>query len=155
MHVHRYEKWWLTFGIGMLLVFLALLAVAAIGANILPPSGGERIDPKTVTSSPPFDRPGLRRLADGSYEAYYIARVFSFTPATLVVPLGAKVTFYVTSTDVVHGFFVPGTDVNMMVIPGWVNTQTHVFSHAGTYLLLCHEYCGIGHEDMFARIEVK
>lgn len=154
MHIHTYERWWMAFGVTMLAGFLCLLAVAAIANNIVPPSGMQQVDPRTVARTPPFDHPGLRRLPDGSYEAYYVAQVFSFTPSVLTLPEGARVTFYVTSTDVVHGFFVPRTDINMMVVPGWVNTQTHVFRTPGEYLLLCHEYCGIGHQDMFAKIEV-
>jgi cytochrome c oxidase subunit II len=154
MHVHRYERWWMIFGVAMLVAFLGLLGFAAVANNILPPSGMDQVNPKTLAQTPPFDKPGLRKLADGSYEAYYVAQIFSFNPSTLTIPAGAKVTFYVTSSDVVHGFFVPGTDINMMVIPGWVNTETHVFTHPGTYLLICHEYCGIGHQNMFGKIEV-
>jgi len=155
MHIHRYERWWMAFGITMLVAFLAIIAVAAVADNINPPGGMQQVDPAKVASSPPFDHPGLRRLADGKYEAYYVAQVFSFTPAAVTVPLGSTVTFYVTSPDVVHGFFIAGTDVNMMVIPGWVNMQTHTFKKRGTYLLLCHEYCGLGHQNMFAKIEVR
>lgn len=154
MHIHKYERWWMIFGVAMLIAFLALLAFAAVENSIVPPSGMQQIDPKLVAQTPPFNHPGLRRLSDGSYEAYYIAQVFAFDPPVLTIPQGAKVTFYVTSTDVVHGFFIPGTAVNMMVVPGWVNMQTHVFRRAGEYLLLCHEYCGIGHQDMFGKIEV-
>jgi cytochrome c oxidase subunit II len=155
VHIHRYERWWLTFGIGMLLLFLALIFIAAFVDNIHPPSGMQQIDPTKVAQTPPFDKPGLRKLPDGSYEAYYVARVFEFDPATLTVPAGSRVTFYVTSADVVHGFFIPNTAVNMMAVPGWVNEQTHVFSRSGEYLLICHEYCGEGHQDMFAKIEVR
>ena len=155
MHVHRYERWWLTFGIAMLAVFLSLIAFAAFADNINPPSGMQQVDPTKVSQTPPFDKPGLRKLADGSYEAYYVSKVFSFTPATLTLPLGSKVTFYVTSADVVHGFFIPNTDINMMAVPGWVNEETHTFSKPGEYLLICHEYCGLGHQNMFAKIEVR
>lgn len=155
MHVHRYERWWLTFGIAMLVVFLSLIAFAAFADNINPPSGMQQVDPTKVSQTPPFDKPGLRKLADGSYEAYYVSKVFSFTPATLTVPLKSKVTFYVTSADVVHGFFIPNTDINMMAVPGWVNEETHIFSKPGEYLLICHEYCGLGHQNMFAKIEVR
>lgn len=155
MHVHRYERWWLTFGIAMLLVFLTIIGVAAIADNINPPSDLQQIDPTKVAQTPPFDKPGLRKLPDGSYEAYYVAQVFSFVPQTVTIPLGSKVTFYATSTDVVHGFFIPYTDINMMVVPGWVNSATHTFTRPGEYLLICHEYCGIGHQNMFAKIEVR
>lgn len=155
MQVHRYERWWLTFGLAMLVFFLALIGVAAFADNINPPSDMQQVDPTKVSRTPPFDQPGLRRRPDGSYEAYYVAEIFTFEPARLTIPLGAKVTFYVTSADVVHGFFIPNTDINMMVIPGWVNQDTHTFTRPGQYLLICHEYCGIGHQNMFARIEVR
>jgi cytochrome c oxidase subunit 2 len=155
MHIHRYEKWWMVFGVAMLIAFLTLIGVAAVADNINPPTDFQQIDPTKVAQTPPFDKPGLRKLPDGSYEAYYVARVFAFDPSTLSVPLGAKVTFYVTSADVVHGFFIPDTDVNMMAIPGWVNEETHTFTRPGDYLLICHEYCGIGHQNMFAKIEVR
>jgi cytochrome c oxidase subunit 2 len=155
MHINKYERWWMTFGLVMLAVFLITIGYAALADNINPPSDLKQVDPTKVAHTPPFDHPGLRRLSDGSYEAYYVAQVFSFTPQTIAVPLGAKVAFYVTSPDVVHGFFIAKTDVNMMAVPGWVNTQTHVFTRRGTYLLICHEYCGIGHQNMFARIEVR
>ncbi|HEV2261953.1 MAG TPA: cytochrome c oxidase subunit II [Candidatus Rubrimentiphilum sp.] len=155
MHIHKYERWWMTFGIAMLIVFLVTLAVAAFSENIDPPSGMQAIDPTKVAQTPPFDHPGLRRLADGTYEAYYVAEVFAFEPPTLTVPAGKKITFYVTSPDVVHGFFIPKTDINMMAVPGWVNAQSHTFTQPGTYLLICHEYCGIGHQNMFAKIVVR
>lgn len=155
MHIHRYERWWLTFGVAMLALFLATIVFAAVADNINPPTSMMQIDPNKVAQTPPFDKPGLRRNADGTYEAYYVAQIFSFTPGQLTIPVGSTVTFYVTSSDVVHGFFIPDTAVNMMAIPGWVNMQTHTFRKAGEYLIICHEYCGIGHQNMFARIEVR
>lgn len=155
MHVHRYERIWMTFGVAMLFVFLGTILFAAFVDNVNPPTGLQSVDPTKVSQTPPFDKPGLRKLPDGSYEAYYVARVFSFAPAVMTVPAGAKVTFYVTAPDVVHGFSIAGTDVNMMAVPGWVNTATHTFHKPGSYLLLCNEYCGLGHQDMSARVEVK
>ncbi|HVA26993.1 MAG TPA: cytochrome c oxidase subunit II [Candidatus Baltobacteraceae bacterium] len=155
MHIHRYERWWITVGIAMLALFLGLILFAAFADNINPPSGMQQIDPTRVASTPPFDHPGLRKLSDGTYEAYYVAQVFMFTPATITIPAGSTVTFYVTSPDVVHGFEIAQTDVNMMAVPGWVNSATHRFVKPGTYLLVCNEYCGIGHQNMFGKIEVR
>ena len=155
MHIHRFEKIWMAAGVAMLVVFLTIIGFAAIADNINPPTGATAIDPTKVAQTPPFDKPGLRKLPDGSYEAYYIAQVFMFLPNSITVPVGSKVTFYVTSPDVVHGFYIARTDINMMVVPGWVNTESHTFTTKGTYLLLCHEYCGIGHQNMAAKIEVR
>ncbi len=155
MHIHRYERWWISVGLAMLALFLGLILFAAFADNINPPSGMQQVDPTRVASTPAFVHPGLRKVADGSYEAYYVAQIFMFTPSTVTVPAGSTVTFYVTSPDVIHGFEIAQTDVNMMAIPGWVNTAKHTFKTPGTYLLVCNEYCGIGHENMFGKIEVK
>ncbi len=155
MHVHKAEKIWIGFGVAMLVVFLATITTAAVVDGFVPPSHIQSIDPAKVSQTPPFDKPGLHRLADGSYEAYYIARIFSFEPHHLTIPVGSKVTFYVTSTDVVHGFSIPETGVNTMVEPGWVSTVSHTFSRPGTYLLVCNEYCGIAHHTMADSVEVK
>ncbi|HTU82183.1 MAG TPA: cytochrome c oxidase subunit II [Candidatus Acidoferrales bacterium] len=155
MHIHKYERWWMTFGVGMLIAFLVLLGVAAFADNINPPSGMQQIDPAKVAETPPFDKPGLHKDSDKTYDAYYVAQVFSFNPSSITVPAGSTVRFYVTSPDVVHGFFITHTDVNMMAVPGWVNLAEHKFARPGTYLLICHEYCGIGHQNMFGKIEVR
>jgi cytochrome c oxidase subunit II len=155
MHIHRYEKYWITFGVAMLVAFLVTIFVEAFADSVTPPQGLQAIDPTRVAQTPPFDHPGLRRSPDGTYEAYYVARVFSFTPSSLTVPVNTKIVFYVTSADVVHGMYIAKTDVNMMAEPGWVNSQEHIFYKKGTYLLICHEYCGIGHQNMFGRIEVR
>jgi cytochrome c oxidase subunit II len=155
MHVHKFEKWWMTFGIGMLAVFLAVILFAAFADNMNPPSGMMQVDPTKVSQTPPFDKPGLRKTGPTTYEAYYVAQVFTFNPSTITVPAGSTITFYATSPDVVHGFNIAHTDVNMMVIPGWVNTASHTFRDKGTYLLICNEYCGAGHQNMFGKIEVQ
>ena len=155
MHINRYERWWMTFGLAMLALFLATIFFAAVADNINPPSGLQPIDPTKVAQTPPFDHPGLVHKQDGSYELYYVSQVFSFNPAVVTLPVGSKVTFYVTSPDVVHGFEVARTNINMMAVPGYVNSVTHTFRNPGTYLLVCNEYCGVGHQNMAARIEVK
>jgi len=155
VHMHRAEKIWMTAGIAMLVVFLATLTTAAIVDGFVPPSHVQSIDPTKVSQTAPFDHPGLHKLADGSYEAYYVAHIFSFDPQHLVIPLGAHVTFYVTSPDVEHGFSIPLTGVNTMVTPGWVSTVSHTFKAPGKFLLVCNEYCGAGHQMMAGDVEVK
>lgn len=154
MHIHRQERIWMTIGLAMLVVFAAVITTAAVVDGFVPPSHVQTIDPTKVSETPPFDKPGLRKVADGQYEAYYVARIFSFTPAQIDVPAGSRVTFYVTSADVEHGFSIPETGVNTMVTPGWVSTVSHTFTKPGTYLLVCNEYCGAGHQLMSAKVEV-
>lgn len=154
MHLHRAERIWLTFGIATLVVFLAIIGAAALSEGFIPPSHIQTIDPTKVAQTPPFDKPGLRVTGQDTAEVYVIARIFSFTPSLVTVPAGTNVTFYATSPDVVHGFFIADTDVNMLVVPGWVSSASHTFARPGTYLLLCNEYCGSGHHFMYGTIKV-
>jgi cytochrome c oxidase subunit II len=155
VHIHRQERIWMTIGLTMLVVFAAVITTAAVVDGFVPPSHVQSIDPTKVSETPPFDKPGLRRVGNGEYEAYYVARIFSFTPAQIEVPVGSRVTFYVTSADVEHGFSIPETGVNTMVTPGWVSEVSHTFTKPGTYLLVCNEYCGAGHQLMSAKVEVR
>ena len=157
MHIHRLEKIWLIFGIAMLVVFLCILGVSAFAKGMEPPTNHHHhsIDPTKVDETPPFDQPGLKQVGDNEYEAVMVAYTFGYSPNDLEVPVGAKVRFIVTSTDVVHGFQIPGTNVNMMIVPGEVNEITHTFDKSGEYLILCNEYCGGAHELMKTTIVVK
>ena len=155
MHLNRYERIWLNFGVLLLIAFLATITTAAVVDGFVPPSHVQSIDPTKVSTTAPFDKPGLRKISDGSYEAYYVAHIFSFSPKHLEVPLGSHVTFYVTSPDVEHGFSVPETSINTMVTPGWVSSVSYTFRKAGKFLLVCNEYCGAEHQLMAGDIEVK
>jgi len=155
MHIHRSERVWLWFGVATLIVFLGLIGFAAIADGIQPPSHSQTIDPTKVAQTPPFDKPGIHQTGDHAVDAYMVARYPAFTPSTISIPAGTEVTFYVTSPDVVHGFYIEGTDVNMTIVPGWVSSSQHRFMTPGTYLLLCNEYCGVDHHFMYGSIEVK
>lgn len=157
MHIHRLEKIWLTFGITMLFVFLAVVGVGAFAMGMTPPDshGQMSVDPTTVDQQAPFNNPGLKKIGDNEYEAYYLAFAFGYSPANLEVPKGAKIHFYVTSKDVVHGFAIPGTNVNIMAVPGEVSHLTYTFDTAGEFLIICNEYCGLAHEQMATKIIVK
>lgn len=157
MPIHRLEKIWLTFGIAMLAVFLAVLGIGAFAMGMEPPGshGTHAVDPVTVSSEPPFDKPRLVQIGDNEYNAYVLAFAFGFSPVDMEVPRGARVHFYITSQDAVHGFAIPRTTVNLMAVPGEINHMTYTFDKPGEYLVLCNEYCGISHELMATRIVVK
>jgi cytochrome c oxidase subunit 2 len=155
MHVHRAERIWIAFSVALMAVFLAAITTAALVDGIVPPSRLQSIDPTRVSQTPPFDKPGLHKIADRVYEAYYVAHIFAFDPATIEVPAGSRVTFFVTSADVMHGFSIPETGVNASVEPGWVSSVAHTFTTPGTFLLICNEYCGSGHQLMAAKVVVK
>jgi cytochrome c oxidase subunit 2 len=155
MHIHRLEKIWLIIGVAMLVIFLGVLGIGAFAMGMQPPTGDHRIDPEKVNETYPFNNPGLEQIGNNEYNAYMIAYAFGFNPAKMEIPVGATVHFQVTSPDVVHGFQITGTTVNLMAIPGEVNHYTYTFDKPGEYLVLCNEYCGAGHEFMATTIIVK
>jgi cytochrome c oxidase subunit 2 len=70
------------------------------------------------------------------------------------VPAGVPVTFRVTSADVLHGFQIARTNVNVTVAPGYVSEATTTFATPGEYLVVCNEYCGLAHHLMQAAVVV-
>ncbi|MFZ3577008.1 cytochrome c oxidase subunit II [Virgibacillus sp. DJP39] len=154
MHFHKYEKIWLIFGISSLIIFLTIIGVSAFSFGNHPSGGVHSIDPEKVSVTPPFDKPGLSKIDDNTYQAAIVAEAFGYQPAKLTVPVGKKVIFKVTSKDVTHSFSIVNTNVNMMVIPGQINTKEYIFTEPGNYLVLCNEYCGTGHQFMKTEIEV-
>jgi cytochrome c oxidase subunit II len=155
MHLYKYEKIWLMFGGATLVIFLLVVGIGAFAFGQTPPSDHTKLDPQKVEETHPFDNPGLKKIGENEYELVMIAQAFTFAPGDVEIPKGATVHFIVTSKDVVHGFAIPGTNVNMMITPGHVNKITHTFDEEGNYLILCNEYCGAGHQAMGTRIEVK
>jgi cytochrome c oxidase subunit II len=155
MHLHRYEKIWLWIGGGVLVLFLAIVGVRAFAMGGHPPGGMDVVDPTKVTQTPPFNQPGLTQIGPKEYKLVMVARMFSFQPGQLEIPAGSTVHLEVTSPDVVHGLEIAGTNVNMMVVPGHVNSKTYKFDRPGEYLVVCNEYCGVGHQVMSTRIIVK
>ena len=107
-----------------------------------------------AASPPPFDDPGLDRTGPGRYGAVVRGQAWAFNPREIVVPAGSTVDFVITSRDVVHGFHIDETRVNGMVLPGQITRLSHTFEEPGRHLVICHEYCGVGHHNMYATVEV-
>lgn len=156
MHIHRLEKIWLIIGTSMLCLFLVVLGVSAFANGLNPPgSHSHPIDPSKVNETPPFDQPVLKKIGEKEYEAVMVAYAFGYDPGVLEVEAGSTVHFTLTSSDVIHGFEIPGTNVNVMLVPGHVSHVSHTFDEPGEYLVLCNEYCGVAHEVMKTTIVVK
>ena len=155
MKVHTYEKAFLWAGGVMLVVFMITLALTSYTMGISLPDDVDRIDPAQVREMPPFDNPGVRETAPGKYEVVMIGQAWSFTPGEVRIPAGSEVTFLMTTPDVIHGFHVEGTRLNVMLIPGQVARVSYTFEEPGEHLIICHEYCGIGHHNMWGRVIVE
>jgi cytochrome c oxidase subunit 2 len=155
VNVDLYEKAWMWAAGAMIAAFLAMIAVSTFAYAVRPPSHVETIDPRSAMQDPRFASPGVSLREDGSAQAVVVSLMFTFLPSEIRVPAGRPVTFRLTSLDVSHGFQVAGTNVNTMVLPGYVSQFTTTFARPGEYLVVCHEYCGLGHHAMHARLIVE
>jgi cytochrome c oxidase subunit 2 len=113
------------------------------------------VDPAALSTHPEFANPTVATTADGRIVAPVVTSMFSFAPDPIVVPANRPVTFRITSSDVVHGFQVVGTNANAMAFPGYVSQFTMTFPRPGEYLITCNEYCGVFHHAMVGKLVVQ
>jgi len=93
-------------------------------------------------------------------QAQQFAWTFSYpeagnaTSPQLRLPVGRSVELYMRSLDVVHSFYVPEFRETQDVVPGLV-TKLHITpTRVGTYPVICHELCGLGHGLMRTQVIV-
>ena len=152
----RSELRWGAVAIGVVSVIMLALIYAGLVHHINPPSNIEPIDPKTLHLSGEFTEAnlGTRVTADGQVTSRIVATQFTFQPRCIVLPANRRVTLRFATPDVIHGILVTGTNVNTMIVPGYVSQVHTVFTRTGELLMPCHEYCGLGHSEMFATVRV-
>ena len=155
MNIDLYERIWMGVAVAIIAVFITMVGVATFAYGTRPPSHAETIDPTQVMADPRFATPGVTANADGSVTVTLVAGMFFWLPGEVRVPAGRKVTIRVTSMDVTHGFEVAGTNVNTMVLPGYVSQLSYTFERPGEYLIVCNEYCGVGHHTMAGKVIVE
>ena len=82
------------------------------------------------------------------------SRSFAFTPAEIKVNQGDLVTIELTSSDVVHGLYLDGYDLEISTDPGQTNQLTFTADRAGSFRFRCSVTCGDLHPFMIGKIQV-
>jgi cytochrome c oxidase subunit II len=72
----------------------------------------------------------------------------------LVVPVNTPVKLTMSSTDVLHSFFIPEFRIKKDVIPNRYTVIWFESTRVGEFNTLCTEYCGTGHSKMLAKVKV-
>jgi cytochrome c oxidase subunit 2 len=49
---------------------------------------------------------------------------------------------------------IEGTNINTMLVPGYVSVLPTSFKAAGEHVMPCQEFCGIGHQGMWGKVKV-
>ena len=152
----RVERHWATVAVIIVAVLVVIAVFAGVREATLPQSRVETADPRALHLGGEFIESNLGSALepDGSVTVRAIGQQYSFTPQCILVPTQTHITFRVTSADVVHGFLITGTAINLMLVPGYVSSIPARFDTPGDRHMPCHEFCGLGHEGMWGRIKI-
>jgi cytochrome c oxidase subunit II len=135
---------WIALALVVVLLGLSALAINLFHVGL----------PTCLTDVKPFQKGELIAHSPTHYELHYVARMWKFEPEEVTVPVGSTVDIYLSAADVTHGLILLGTNLNLMAVPGVVNYARVKFDKPRVYQLLCHEFCGTGHDQMAAELHV-
>ncbi len=76
------------------------------------------------------------------------------TTNEFVVPIGKPIKLILTSTDVLHSFFIPSMRIKQDVVPGMYLAMWFQADKEGEFQIFCTEYCGKNHSRMHAKLKV-
>ena len=152
----RVERGWAILSLGIVFALIGMAAFAGIHQAVMPQAHVETADPATLHIAGEFIESNLGSAVepDGSVLVRTIGQQYSFTPQCVVVPSDTKITIRATSADVLHGLFIQGTNVNSMLVPGYISIVETSFKTPGDHVVPCHEFCGFGHQGMWGKIRV-
>jgi len=77
-------------------------------------------------------------------DEYYLREVDNH----VVLPVGKRIRFLHTATDVLHAWWVPALAYKKDAIPGYINETWAIIEKEGIYRGQCAENCGTGHAYM-------
>jgi cytochrome c oxidase subunit 2 len=152
----RIERRWVVTSAAIVGLLIGMAIFAGIHRATMPQAWVETANPQTLHISGEFIESNLGSAveADGSVTVRALGQQYSFTPQCMLVPTETPVTFRATSSDVVHGFLITRTNINSMLVPGYVSILPAKFDKPGEHPMPCQEFCGIGHEGMWAKVKV-
>ena len=86
-------------------------------------------------------------------DVYLIGRLWEWWPI-LELEKDKMYRLHLSSVDWQHGFSLQPENINLQIHPGYDMVLTIRPSRAGTYSIICNEYCGLGHHQMVGRLYV-
>jgi cytochrome c oxidase subunit 2 len=152
----RIVRRWAFLSVGIVAALVIVAAAAGLREAAMPQVAVETVDPRTLHITGEFVEANLGSAVetDGTVTVRVIGQQYSFTPQCILVPAATPITFRATSADVIHGFLIGETNLNEMLVPGYISVFRARFNALGDHLMPCHEFCGVGHEGMWAKVRV-
>jgi cytochrome c oxidase subunit 2 len=86
-------------------------------------------------------------------DVYLIARLWQWWPI-LELEAGQTYRLHLMSMDWLHGFSLQPENINIQVHPNYEHILTVQPTKAGTYSIICNEFCGLNHHTMVSKLFV-
>ncbi len=169
MQVGALERRWVWIAGLIVVTMLASILYTVVTLHAQPPSNVETIDSTRLHLTEEFaeDNLGPKVNPDGSVTVVLVAHRYGFSPSHIELPAGVPITFRVATPDTLHGLHIPGTNIDTMVVPGYVSEitasiQFHEVVKFGvrdadgkvTLPIYCNEFCGLNHHFMWGKVSV-
>jgi heme/copper-type cytochrome/quinol oxidase subunit 2 len=90
----------------------------------------------------------------GSHYLRIAASQYEFSPGVISVNHGDQVTIELASTDVVHGLYIDGYELEVTADPGQNATLSFMADKSGTFRFRCSVTCGPLHPFMIGKLKV-
>lgn len=87
-------------------------------------------------------------------DVHIAASQYQFSPGVVTVNQGDLVMIELESTDVVHGLYLDGYDLEIIADPGQPSTLSFVADKSGTFRFRCSVTCGPLHPFMIGKLKV-
>lgn len=134
---HQLEMWWTI----VPTIFTVVLAIFSVkiwyGVQVQPNNG-------LVVES----------IGHQWYDDFRYPGVHGIVTDEMHLPVGVPVTLHVTSSDVIHSFWLPSMRIKADMVPGMINTLRFTPVLPGRYPIICTEFCGTLHGTMNKQVVV-
>jgi cytochrome c oxidase subunit II len=87
-------------------------------------------------------------------DIYLMGRMWRWDPV-LKLKKGQTYRLHLSSMDLNHGFSLQPLNMNFQVVPGYDHVLTLTPTSAGTFSIICNEFCGVGHHLMAGKMLVE
>lgn len=105
----------------------------------------------------------MRAMPENALEIHIVGKQWAWevqyksgvkTSNLVVAPIDEDVKLIMTSTDVLHSFFVPSFRIKQDVIPGRYTALWFRANKLGEFHIFCTEYCGTAHAGMIGTVKI-
>jgi cytochrome c oxidase subunit II len=134
---HKLEFWWTLIP----LLFVALLSIVSVRIwyeVMLEPANGLVV----------------QAIGHQFYFSFRYPQINGEVTDEMHLPVGVPVTLNLTSSDVIHGFWVPAMRLKNDTVPGLVTSIRFTPRLTGRYQIICTQFCGTLHSQMNKQVLV-